>query len=72
MNSGPGSLGGFFIHEKHHKTLKGLRGWWGNKFSSRFEMKDDFEPEEGVSSFVLSTPNVLSMKSVNTSLLIFD
>jgi kynureninase len=30
LNSGPGAIGGAFIHEKHHnENLPRFAGWWG-------------------------------------------
>ena len=41
LNSGPGSLGGIFVHEKHaqKKDLKRFSGWWGQKKNLRFKMR---------------------------------
>jgi kynureninase len=44
MNSGPGAIGGLFVHEKHGKIEQGeyrprLSGWWGGQQATRFEMK---------------------------------
>ena len=39
LNSGPGSLAGCFIHERHatDTSLNRLAGWWGHDEKSRFE-----------------------------------
>jgi kynureninase len=39
LNSGPGGIGGLFLHEKHfeHKFPR-LNGWWGNRLETRFKM----------------------------------
>jgi kynureninase len=41
LNSGPGGIGGLFIHEKHaySSELPRFAGWWGYQESSRFLMK---------------------------------
>src|ERR1039458_5808213 len=45
LNSGPGSIGGAFIHERHHTTdLPRFAGWWGHDKSSRFKMEKGFKP----------------------------
>ena len=37
LNSGPGSVAGAFIHERHHKKkLERFAGWWGHDKESRF------------------------------------
>ena len=74
LNSGPGSLGGVFIHEKHHKSLDLPRfeGWWGHKKETRFKMRDDFEPIASAEAWQLSNPPILSMAAIWASLKIFE
>ena len=40
LNSGAGSIGGIFLHEKHFEIakLKKLDGWWSHRFDTRFQM----------------------------------
>ena len=41
LNSGPGSIGGIFLHEKHFdQNFPRLNGWWGNRLESRFQMSN--------------------------------
>eukprot|EP00095_Tigriopus_kingsejongensis_P001689 maker-scaffold5673_size4425-snap-gene-0.0 protein:Tk01689 transcript:maker-scaffold5673_size4425-snap-gene-0.0-mRNA-1 annotation:"kynurenine 3-monooxygenase" len=49
LNSGPGSLGGCFVHEKHanNKKLNRFAGWWGHNKDTRFNMRQDFDPLPG-------------------------
>jgi len=73
INAGPGSLGGCFVHEKHHKSdLKKFTGWWGHDKSTRFNMRQGFSPIPSVESWQLSNPPILSMAAVKASLDIFD
>ena len=73
LNSGPGGVGGVFIHEKHlaNKELLRLAGWWGHNKSSRFEMEKDFEPIPTAEGWQLSNAPVLSMAAHKASLEIF-
>ena len=72
LNSGPGSLGGCFVHEKHHhEDLKRFTGWWGHDKSTRFNMRQDFKPIPSVEAWQLSNPPILSMAAVRASLDIF-
>ena len=73
LNSGPGGVGGVFIHEKHlaNKELLRLAGWWGHNKSSRFEMGKDFEPIPTAEGWQLSNAPVLSMAAHKASLEIF-
>jgi len=43
LNSGPGGIGGLFLHEKHALgKFEGSRlaGWWALDFKDRFKMED--------------------------------
>ncbi len=73
LNSGPGSLGGCFVHEKHHnKDLKRFTGWWGHDKSTRFNMRQDFKPIPSAEAWQLSNPPILSMAAIKASLDIFQ
>ena len=74
LNSGPGSLGGCFVHERHahDKDLPRFAGWWGHNKDTRFGMRDGFDPIPGVEAWQLSNPPILSMAAIWASLKIFD
>ena len=74
LNSGPGSLGGCFVHEKHHKVkdIPRFEGWWGHDKSTRFNMRQSFNPIESAEAWQLSNPPILSMAAVRASLDLFD
>lgn len=74
LNSGPGSLGGCFVHERHahKKEIPRFAGWWGHNKATRFGMRDEFDPIPGVEAWQLSNPPILSMAAIWASLKIFD
>jgi len=63
LNSGPGSVAGAFINQKHTKNteLPRLAGWWGNKKETRFKMLPNFDPMETVEAWQLSNSPVFNM-----------
>lgn len=73
MNSGPGAIGGYFVHDKHsgNTDMPRLAGWWGNNAETRFEMKEQFDPIPSALGFRQSNPSVLDLAAVKSSLDIF-
>ena len=73
LNSGPGSVAGAFVHEKHHNTnLPKFAGWWGHNKEERFKMPDKFNPITSAEGWQLSNPPILSLAAIRASLSIFD
>ncbi len=74
LNSGPGSVAGAFVHEKHHKNtgLPLFAGWWGHDKKTRFLMDSTFVPIESAERWQLSNAPVFSMAACRASLDIFD
>lgn len=74
LNSGPGGIGGCFIHEKHakNKTLPRLAGWWGHEEKDRFKMKPGFRPIATAEGWQLSNAQVFNMIAHKAALELFD
>jgi kynureninase len=74
LNSGPGSVGGAFVHQKHESEfdLPRLAGWWGHDKDTRFKMEKGFNPIKGAEGWQLSNAPVLSMAAHKASVDIFD
>lgn len=72
LNSGPGSIGGIFVHEKHAEDGRPrLAGWWGNNEATRFQMLEQFDPIPGARGFRMSNPSVLNVVCVYESLKLY-
>ncbi|GER59802.1 kynureninase [Patiriisocius marinus] len=74
LNSGPGSLGGCFVHERHadNKDLNRFAGWWGHNKETRFNMRHEFDALSGAEGWQLSNPPILSMAAIRASLDIYE
>ena len=74
LNSGPGSVAGIFIHERHHnvRDIPRFEGWWGHDDKSRFLMDEVFEPMKTAEAWQLSNAPVLAMAAHRAALDLFD
>lgn len=74
LNSGPGGVGGAYVHEKYGNDPKipRLGGWWGTEEKTRFQMKKGFKPQKGVAGWQLSNAPVISMSAHKAALDIFE
>lgn len=72
LNSGPGAIGGAFVHEKHAQNealnSKKLTGWWGQTPSDRFRFASEHVPKSGAQSYQLSNPPVLQTVCLQAAL----
>jgi kynureninase len=73
LNSGPGSVAGAFIHQRHinNTELPRLAGWWGHDKANRFKMEKEFVPIQTAEGWQLSNAPILSMAAHKSSLDIF-
>ncbi len=74
LNSGPGSLSGCFVHERHayDKSLNRFTGWWSHNKATRFNMRHEFDVLPGAEGWQLSNPPILSMAAIKASLDMFN
>lgn len=74
LNSGPGSLAGLFVHERHahNRDLPRFSGWWNHNKATRFNMRQPFDVMPGAEGWQLSNPPILSMAAIRASLEVFD
>ncbi|KAG2349661.1 kynureninase [Suillus weaverae] len=72
LNSGPGGIGGLFVHKKwENSLLPQYAGWWGHDPATRFAMPPRFSAIPGAQGFQQSNPSVLATVSLLGSLQIF-
>jgi kynureninase len=73
LNSGPGAVGGVFIHEKNHEgETSRFAGWWGYDKTTRFKMEKGFVPMPGAEGWQLSTPAFFLLAAHRAALEIFE
>ena len=74
LNSGPGSVGGAYIHQKHaaNKKMQRFAGWWGYKKDTRFNMAKGFDPIPTAEGWQISNAPVMSMAAHKAALDIFE
>jgi kynureninase len=74
LNSGAGSVGGCFVHQKHAQNtdkesqVTRFAGWWGHDKDTRFKMENNFKPIATAEGWQLSNPPVLSLAAIRGSL----
>ena len=70
LNSGPGNLGGVFVHERHGQdtSIKRLSGWWGASKTDRFAMRGAFTPLASASGWQLSNPPLVAFTGLTAAL----
>jgi len=73
LNSGPGSVAGVFVHEKHctNPDTFRLTGWWGHNKERRFLMEPEFSPILTAEGWQMSNAPVLSMAAHRAALELF-
>ncbi len=74
LNSGPGGVGGAYIHERHatDTSFNRFAGWWGNDKATRFQLQKGFKAIPTADGWQLSNAPILSMAAHKASLDIFD
>ncbi|MCJ8270696.1 MAG: kynureninase, partial [Psychrosphaera sp.] len=73
INSGPGAVGGCFVHERHatNTKLNRFAGWWGHDKTTRFKMANEFSATPTAEGWQLSNPPILSLAAIRASLEVF-
>lgn len=73
FNSGPGSVAGIFVHDKHaREDLPRFAGWWGYNKEKRFKMEPGFDPIPGAEGWQLSNAPIFAMAPHLASLKMFE
>lgn len=71
LNGGPGASAFIYVAPRLLQASgQPLQGWWGHSEPFAFEV--GYRPAEGISRFLTGTANVLSMKSLEAALEVFE
>jgi kynureninase len=71
LNGGPGAPAFVYVAPRLLETAsQPLQGWFGHALPFEFELA--YRPAEGIARFLTGTANVLSMKSLEAALEVFD
>ncbi|WP_053365830.1 kynureninase [Bacillus sp. FJAT-27245] len=71
LNSGPGGVGGLFVHEKHLGKAPGLAGWFSSDKNKQFDLELELTHAHSAGAFQIGTPHILSCAPLLGSLEIF-
>ncbi|KAI0375030.1 kynureninase [Pilatotrama ljubarskyi] len=71
LNSGPGGIGGLFVHDRWADLPVLEAGWWGHDPATRFDMPPQFKAIRGAQGFQQSNPSVLATVSLLGALQVF-
>ncbi|OCA84043.1 kynureninase [Bacillus sp. FJAT-27225] len=71
LNSGPGGVGGLFVHERHHGRAPGLAGWFSSSKDKQFDLELELTHAQSAGAFQIGTPHILSAAPLLGSLEIF-
>ncbi|RLQ93070.1 kynureninase [Falsibacillus albus] len=72
LNSGPGGVGGLYVHESHLGKAPGLAGWFSSKKDKQFDMEHTLDHSHDAGAFQIGTPHVLSCAPLLGSLELFE
>ncbi|MGM0847203.1 MAG: kynureninase [Bacillota bacterium] len=72
LNSGPGGVGGLYVHETQLGRKPGLAGWFGSKKEKQFDMEHTMTHAETAGAYQIGTPHVFSIAPLLGSLEIFQ
>ena len=74
LNSGPGAIGGVYIHEKYatNPTFPRLAGWYGYNAATRFLMQKKFQATPTAEGWQLSNAPILSFAPLIASHSLFQ
>ena len=72
LNGGPGSVGGIYMASRHHDKSASLKGWFGNRKQTQFDMSHTFDAATDVSQLQIGTPAIFSMAPLIGSLEMFN
>ncbi|KAH8106698.1 kynureninase [Cristinia sonorae] len=71
LNSGPGGIGGLFVHKNWEGQPIRHAGWWGHELATRFAMPPQFNAIPGAQGLQQSNPSAIAIAALLGSLQVF-
>lgn len=71
LNSGPGSVAGLYVNQRHFGQSPGLAGWFSSHKNVQFNMEHKLVPAKDAGALQIGTPHILSLAPLIGSLEIF-
>ena len=68
LNGGPGSTAFLYLNREHFEKEPVLRGWFGNKKETQFDMSLEFDHSRSAAGWQISSPGILGSSPVEGSL----
>jgi kynureninase len=72
LNGGPGSVGGLYINKRHFDKTAGLRGWFGNRNESQFQLNPTIDQTKDASGWLQGTPHIMALAALEGSLELYN
>jgi kynureninase len=68
LNGGPGASAFLYLNERHFDKEPYLKGWFGNRKETQFDLSIDFDQENSAGGWQISSPGILGSAPLEGSI----